>query len=243
MARRTRFITVLISFLAFFVLTRARQRGRLAREPCESETTPSPLERGSRAPLAFSHIHRPAPRLVRAPSLYVLPVRSIRVWSDPWFNVRTGATGIFGSLHVVRNRSSLGNVARPQSCVPSSSVSKRGSSELACLEWLSGGLGCQTLPCLRFSGSLSERGRVGRRAWCACACISSFAASSPAAASRSLARGKPQTPATCCRLPSFHPRPMTAEGYESSLSISSLLFPPLPQPPHRIIHRINMGRA
>ena len=67
MARRTRFITVLISFLAFFVLTRARQRGRLAREPCESETTPSPLERGSRAPLAFSHIHRPTLRLVRAP--------------------------------------------------------------------------------------------------------------------------------------------------------------------------------
>ena len=132
--------------------------------------------------------------LIRQLSLYVLPVRSIRVWSGPWFNVQTGATGIFGSLHVVRNRSSLGNVARPQSCVPSSSVSKRGSSELACLEWLSGGLGCQTLPCLRFSGSLSERGRVGR-AWCACACISSFAASSPAAASRSLARGKPQTPA------------------------------------------------
>ena len=167
MARRTRFITVLISFLAFFVLTRARQRGRLAREPCESETTPSPFKRGGhrlhfRIFIGPLYVWLGLLILIRQLSLYVLPVRSMRVWSGPWFNVQTGATGIFGSLHVVRNRSSLGNVARPQSCVPSSSVSKRGSSELACLEWLSGGLGCQTLPCLRFSGSLSERGRVGR---------------------------------------------------------------------------------
>ena len=152
--------------------------------------------------------------LIRQLSLYVLPVRSIRVWSGPWFNVRTGATGIFGSLHVVRNRSSLGSVARPQSCVPSSSVSKRGSSELACLEWLSGGLGCQTLPCLRFSGSLSERGRVGRL--CACACISSFAASSPAAASRSLARSGQTPDARAARRhllsPSLPPSPPNDSG-------------------------------
>ena len=129
-----------------------------------------------------------------------------------------------------------------------SSVSKRGSSELACLEWLSGGLGCQTLPCLRFSGSLSERageGWPGMVRVCVHLLFCGVISGGRQSLGRSLARGKPQTtPAPVARhllSPSLPPRPMTAEGYESSLSISSLLFPSS-QPPHRI-QRINMGRA